>query len=202
MTRYSIGTYLIGNRRRRKVKKIRKDENRLHSRSLNNAKYMTNNSPYARVQRMRIPPVLVRRVENRLHTKFKQLPAFYVVYPKKGHKFKNHRKGSATCMALTDISIKSVQKDNYGRHSQPIKYDQYKPVITTYKAFMKDKHLRNMALIHELGEALASQNEVKWKATHGWATKLDKEYMREHNLTEKQLSALTRKCFTDQEYWK
>jgi hypothetical protein len=202
MTGYSIGTYLVGNRRKRKVQKRRMDKNKLHSRSLVNAKHMTNNSPYARVQRMRIPPVLVRRVENKLHTKFKQLPAFYVVYPKKGHKFKAHKKGTANCMAITDISLKSVIKDEYGRHSQPIKYEQYKPVITTYKAFMKSKHLRNVALIHELGEALASQNEIKWKATHGWATKLDREYMREHNLTEKQLSALTRKCFSDERYWK
>jgi hypothetical protein len=201
MTRYSIATYLVGNRRKSKATR-RKDENKLHSRSLANANIMTNNSPNVRLQRTRIPKALVHRVEKKLHTKFNELPAFYVIYPKKGHKFRTPKKNTPRIMALTDVSLKYVVKDDFGKHSQPISYKPYKPVITTYKAFMKNKHLRNIAILHELGEALASQNEIKWKPTHGWATKIDQEYMREHNLTDKQVGKLARKYFTNQEHWK
>jgi hypothetical protein len=204
MTRFSAVTYLIGNRRRTRRKKYRsqRDTNKLQSRSSNLARELTNDSPNAVIQRTRIPKSLIHRVEKGLDTKFKQLPAFYVCYPKKGHMFRKPRKGEVRTMAITDVAIKKTIRDDYGRLSQPIKYVQYKPIIMTHKAFMKNKHLRNIAIIHELGEALAFQNETKWKATHGWASKLDQDYMREHNLTESKISTLIRKYYPNPENWK
>jgi preprotein translocase subunit Sec61beta len=146
-------------------------------------------------KRIRIPAGLKDFVEKKSKKKLKITPRLYVYYPKRGRKkfdkIPYYFRGGWDGISFN--ILRGISKKNS---------DLKESFIVVPKSHLRDKHVMNDVIIHELSEMVNTQHGMNKKDSHSKALKVDGGYLKKHGLTRNKISNRARDLYNSPEGWK
>lgn len=148
----------------------------------------------ANVKRIPIPKKFIDMTEKRLRKKFDKKPYAYVYYPKRG-KTLDRKKISGWEGCATHTTDVKLEEGGY----------TFKPkrgYIFMPKLHLDDEDVKNVVLVHELGEVLAMQEKMKQPTTHQRALKVERKYKRKRGIDRPSVFKRMSTLYENKKGWK
>jgi hypothetical protein len=148
----------------------------------------------ANVKRIPIPKKFIDMTEKKLRKKFDKKPYAYVYYPKRGKTLDRKKihgwEGCAT--HTTDVKL-----EDGGYVFKPKRGYIFMPNL-----HLKDDDVKNVVLVHELGEILSIQEKLKEPTTHQKALKVERKYKRKRGIDRPSVFKRMSTLYENKKGWK